>query len=166
MAAKDYPLLNEIAPSWCDITTRFSIYGGKLIDTIDYAGVTWKDDVEVGEQVGASGGLVMATTTGKLSTEAGATMYRAGHKKLCSALADKAPKIGDLYRISLVGFDIQIEHTPPGAVGIFRVHILGCRLLGRDAQYQEGVEADKVAIKLNPKRVIEFDDAGRKIVLL
>lgn len=166
MSAQVFPLLNEIAPSWADIVTRFSIYSGSLIDTIDYAGVTWKDDVEVGEQVGASGGLVMATTTGKLTTEASATMYRAGHKKLISALADKAPRVGDLFRISLVGFDIQIEHTPPGATGIFRVHILGCRLLGRDAQYQEGVDADKVAIKLNPKRVIEFDDTGRKIVLL
>jgi len=161
----EYPTLNGFAPSWADISTSFSVSGGPILEMADYAGIKWKRSVEVGEQRGASGGIVLNTTVGSASQEASATLYRSGHRKLIRSLASVAPSRGNQKRISLVGFTIVILHTPPGESDIYTVEIRGCRLIGDDAQMQEGPDADKLEISLNPKQVVNIEN-GVEIVLL
>lgn len=162
---QEYPTLNDVAPSWADIQTSFSIYGGSLIELIDYSAINWSDTVEVGAQRGASGGRVMKRTTGQLSSEASATFYKSGLRKLLKGLAAKAPTRGNQKLVSLVGFDIHIQHSPPESTDIFEVKIKGCRLLGRTAAMAEGADADQVEVNLNPIQIVEIID-GEEIVLL
>lgn len=131
----------------------------------DIAALKFGDKVEVGEKRGASGGRVMARTTGSVSQEASAELFRGGHRRLIKALAAKAPSRGNQKRISLVGFDILVQHTPPGETEIYVVKIKGCRLLGRDFAMQDGNDADKVSVALNPMQIVEIID-GEEIVLL
>lgn len=159
-------MLDEIAPSWADVSASFSVLGGKILETIDFSALSSGDSVEVGEKRGASGGRIMATTTGAVTPKAAATFYMSGFRKLIAALADRAPRRGDRYLISLVRFDVVQLWTPPGEILIYKKEILGCRLLGRDAKTAEGSEADLVELSINPMEIVDYDEQGRKIVLL
>jgi hypothetical protein len=160
-----YPSLNDIEPSWADIATTFTVTGGELIDMADIAGIKWDDKVTVGERRGASGGRVMARTTGSVALTASAELYRSGHRRLVKGLMANAPTRGNQLLISLVSFDIMIQHTPPGEDEIYVVKLSGCRLLGRGFDLKEGDDADKVAIELNPMVIAEIID-GKEVVLL
>lgn len=165
MATQELPSLNDIAPSWADISASFSIFGGQILELVDFAALSWSDKVEVGMQRGASGGRVLKRTTGQLDSEATATLYRSGYRKLLRALVEKAQSRGNQKLISLVGFDILVQWTPPGEVDIYTLKIKGCRLLGRSEQSQEGSDAEKIEITLNPIEIAEIVD-GVEIVLL
>jgi len=162
---QEYPSINEIAPSWADIRTSFSVIGGDLLEMIDYAGIKHSGKVEVGEQRGASGGRVMARTTGQASYEASATLYRSGLRKLLKALKKQAPSRGNQKMVAVVGFDILIQHTPPGETEIYEVKLKGCRFLGNADDMKEGNEADKIEVTLNPIEIVQIID-GEEIVLL
>ena len=164
MPTQAYPSLNDFEPSWADIATTFSVYDGSLIDMADYAAIKVSDKVEVGERRGA-GPLITARTTGQGSQEASATFYRGGLRKLVRGLMAKAPLRGNQRRISLVGFDILVQHTPPGESDIYVIKIKGCRLLGRSFDFKEGNEADKVEVALNPLQIVEIID-GQEVVLI
>jgi hypothetical protein len=164
MPNQDYPSLNDIAPSYADVEVSYTIYDGQLLEMADIAGIKFGDKVEVGEQRG-TGGRLRKRTTGSSSAQASMDVYRSGHRKLVKALAAKAPSRGNQKLISLVFFDITINHTPPGEIEIYTVKIKGCRLLGRDFDLKEGNDADKVAIGLNPMELVEVID-GEEIVLL
>ena len=163
--AANYPLLNGIAPSWADVAVTIPIYEGETVELIDFSALDWEDTVEIGEQKGASGGRVLRRTTGDLKLDAKATLYRSGLRQLCRALAKKAPVRGNQKRITLVGFDILIQHTPPGESDIYQCKIKGCRLLGRAWKLAEGMDAEKVEIKLNPIEIVDIID-GEEVVLL
>lgn len=160
-----YPLLNGIAPSWADVGVTIPIYEGETVEMVDFAALDWEDTVEIGEQKGASGGRILRRTTGDLKLDAKATFYRSGLRQLCRSLAKKAPVRGNQKRISLVGFDILIQHTPPGETDIYQVKIKGCRLLGRAWKLAEGPDAEKVDVKLHPIEIVDIID-GEEIVLL
>ena len=145
-----------------------SIDGSVLLSMADIAGIKWSRKVEVGEKRGASGGRVMARTTGQGSQEASATLYRSGKRNLITKLAAVAPLRGNQAIISLVPFDIVIQHTPPVVSAdftIYEVHIKGCRYLGDDDDMKEGTDPDKVEITLNPIEIVDVI-AGQEIVLL
>lgn len=165
MVNQAYPSLNDIEPSWADIKATFTVFDGDVLEMVDFASIKFGDKVEVGDRRGASGGRRMARTTGSRSEEASASLYRSGHRRLVKSLASKAPTRGNQKLISLVGFDILIQHTPPGEVEIYTVKIKGCRLLGRDFDFKEGNDADQVAIALNPIEIVEIID-GSEIVLI
>jgi hypothetical protein len=165
MPNQAYPSLNDIEPSWADIATTFTVYGGDILDMADIAALKWNDKVDVGERRGASGGRVMARTTGSLTSEASATLYRSGHRRLIKSLMAKAPTRGSQRLISLVGFDILIQHTPPGESEIYQVKLTGCRLLGRSLDMKEGNDADQVEVNLNPLSIVEIIN-GLEVVLL
>jgi hypothetical protein len=165
MTNQAYPSLNDIEPSWADIATTFTVFGGDILDMADIAGIKWDDKVEVGMRRGASGGRVMARTTGSVTNTASAELYRSGHRRLVKALMSKAPTRGSQRLISLVGFDIMIQHTPPGETEIYVVKLSGCRLLGRSFDMKEGNDADKVAVDLNPIGIAEIIN-GQEVVLL
>lgn len=165
MGQQEYPTLNDYAPSWADIITSFQVYGGQLLNTIDYKSLNWGSTVEVGEQRGASGGRVMKRTRGQVSHEASAEMYRSGHRRLLRALMEKAPTRGNQVLVSLVAFDILIQHTPPGESDIYVTKIKGCRLLGHNAAFGEGSDADVIPVTLNPMEVVNIIDT-KEVVLL
>lgn len=165
MTNQAYPSLNDIAPSWADVGVTFTVSGGDALDMADINAIKWSRTVEVGEMRGASGGRVMARTTGQGSQEASATLYRAGFRKLLKSLVAQAPTRGNQKLISLVSFDILIQHTPPGETEIYVTKIKGCRYLGDSDDMQEGNEADKVEITLNPIEIVQIID-GQEVVLI
>jgi hypothetical protein len=160
-----FPSLNDIEPSWADIGVTFSIGGGPVIQMADIAAIKWGRKVEVGYKRGASGGRIMARTTGQGSQEATATLYRSGYRNLIKGLVTQAPTRGNQAMISLVSFDISIQHTPPGEDEIYHNVIKGCRLLEDADDMKEGVDPDKVEITLNPMEIVNLID-GQEIVLL
>lgn len=160
-----YPTLNDVEPSWADIGVTFTVGGGDLLEMVDIAGIKWSRKVDVGERRGASGGRVMARTTGSGSQEASASLYRSGLRRLIKSLMAKAPTRGNQVAIGLVAFDIMIQHTPPGETEIYVVKIKGCRYLGDADDMKEGTDADKVELTLNPIEIVNIID-GKEVVLL
>jgi|SRR5579859_2398543 len=160
-----YPTVDGIAPSWADIGVSFTVGGGDLLEMVDIQGIKTGRKVEVGEQRGASGGRVMARTTGQGSQEASMTLYRSGLRKLIKSLMKNAPTRGNEVIIGVVAFDILIQHTPPGETEIYTTKITGCRYLGDADDMKEGNEADKIEITLNPIKVAQIID-GKEVVLL
>ncbi len=165
MVQQSYPSVNDIAPSWADIGVTFTVGGGDALDMMDIAGIKWSRKVETGDQRGASGGRVMARTTGQGSQEASATLYRSGLRKLLKSIVAKAPTRGNQKVISGVAFDILIQHTPPGETEIYTTKIKGCRYLGDSDDMKEGNEADKLEVTLNPIEIVQIID-GQEVVLL
>lgn len=160
-----YPSVNDIAPSWADIETTFTVGGGDALGMVDIAGIKWSRKVEVGVQKGASGGRVMARTTGEGSQEASVTLYRSGLRRLIKSLMSVAPTRGNQKIISGIAFDILVQHTPPGETEIYTTKIKGCRYLGDSDDMKEGNEADKVEVTLNPIEIAQIID-GVEVVLL
>lgn len=165
MVNQAYPSLNDIEPSWADIAVSATISGGVLVDMSAIAALKWSRKVEVGERRGASGGRVMARTTGQGSQEASGTFYRSGMRTLIKGLMALAPTRGNQLVISLVPFDIMIQHTPPGESEIYQVKIKGCRYLGDADDMKEGTDPDKVEITLNPIEIVRLIN-GKEVVLL
>lgn len=165
-----YPNVNGDVCSWADIGISINTGTAELSD-LDFESVKWSDKVEVGDSRGMSGGRVMGTTAGSLSSEATATMTRAAAKRLISALAEVARTLpgavrGNRVKISGVRFDVLVQHTPLGSVDILEAKLSGCRFLGRSHDLKQGNEADLVEIILNPIECAEKDDNGDWIVLL
>lgn len=155
MAEQEYPSLNGVEPSWSDIDCKFPVYGGTIWKPGPaIAAVEWDDNVDVGDAPGANGGKKWRRTTGVYGCNAKATFYRSGWRAFRQELKQKSR------RLSLVGFDLIIQHTPPietGDTGIYTVLIKGCRITGRALKHAEGTDADKIEIALNPMTVEEID---------
>lgn len=163
---QSYPSVNDRETSWSDIAMALTISGGQLLDTIDFAGIKWGRKVEVGERRGPSGGRVMARTTGSGSQEASASIYRTSYlKKLLPALMAVAPTRGNQRLISLVVFDILVQHTPIGSDDIFTTKIKGCRMLGDSDDMKEGNDPDKLELTLSTLEVANIID-GQEVVLI
>jgi hypothetical protein len=163
-----YPSLNDIEPSWSDIQIAITPVDGTALDAADISGIKCSGKVEVGTRKGTSGGRIMARTTGEVSYEASATFYRSGLRKLVDALIAAAPDYalrGNQVRISLIAFDVDIQHTPPGEERIYHWRLKGCRLLGYSSDMKEGNEADSLELTLNPIENVEIVD-GKEVVLL
>jgi hypothetical protein len=149
--ASEYPTLNEMAPSWADIRITLPIYAGQSIDTTDIAAIKWSDKVTPGLVRGTSGGQKKARTVGEYECEAAITFYRAGWELFRAGLIAKNKKL------THVGFDVLVQHTPPNSTAILRTKIAGCRVVGRSADMAEGADADKVEVTLDVMRVEEGD---------
>jgi hypothetical protein len=165
MTNQAYPSLNDVEPSWADIEVSATVTGGALIEMIDIAAIKWSRSVEVGEKRGASGGRVMSRTRGSVSYEASMTLYRAGLKRLKRGLMENAEERGNQKLISLVGFDIMVQHTPPGTDEIFQTKIKGCRYLGDSEDNGEGSDADQVEVTLSVIEIADIID-GKEVVLI
>lgn len=165
MVNQAYPSLNDVAPSWADIQSTFSVFQGDVIQMGDIAGLKWSRKVEVGEKRGTSGGRVMARTSGQGSQEASATLYRSGLRQLIKSLMAKAPQRGNQRLISQVSFDILIQHSVPGDAEIYVTKIKGCRYLGEDDDMKEGNEADKLEVTLNPIEIVQIINGVEAVLL-
>ena len=171
MANQAYPNVNGDICSWADIGVTLNVPGGAEAPQFDLEAIKWSDKVEVGEQRGTSGGRVMGTTAGQLSSEATATLSRAGATQFIEALEVAAASLpgavrGNRIKISGVRFDILIQHTPLGSERIYEAKLSGCRFLGRSHDLKQGNEADMVEITLNPIEIAEKSSTGNWIVLL
>lgn len=160
-----YPSLNAIEPSWADVAITFTIGGGQLITMADIAAIKWGRKVEVGKKRGASGGRVMARTTGQGDQDCSVTLYRAGHRQLVKGLVAKAPTRGNQAIISLVSFDIMIQYTPPGEPEIYEYKIKGCRYLVDGDDTKEGTDPSKIELTLDPIEIAQIIN-GVEVVLL
>lgn len=160
-----YPALNDTAPSWANIVVTTTVYDGALLENVDITAINWSSTVEVGELRGASGGRVMARTTGSVSYEAGMTLYRSGFRRLLKALAEVAPTRGNQKLVSLVGFDVLIQHSVDGDTEIYQTKIKGCRLLSASNDNEEGTDADTVEISLNPIEIVQIIN-GEEIAMI
>lgn len=171
MANQAYPNINGDVCSWADIAVSINVPGGAEMPMFDLEALKWSDKVDVGEQRGTSGGRVMGTTSGSLSSEATASLSRKGAKQLIAALEAAALTLpgavrGNRVKISGVRFNIHVQHTPLGSEEIFESMLSGCRFLGRSHDYKQGNEAEMVEITLNPIEVAEKSETGNWIVLL
>lgn len=155
----------EIEPSWADIGVSITPTDAPILDITEISALSWSRTVEIGERRGASGGRVTARTTGSASFEASMTLYKSGHRKLLKALIAKAPLRGNQRKISLVTFDILVQHTPPEESEIYTTKIKGCRLLGDSEDMGEGTDAQQLEITLNPIEVVNIIN-NEEILLL
>lgn len=161
----DYPVLDGISPSWADIEAEAMPIGGQLLSVKDFAAIHTGTSVEVGEQEGASGGRVMKRTTGRVKNEFSITLYRDGYLRLLRGLKGLAPKRGNQRLISLVHFDIKVQHTPIGSVDIFEYRAKGLRIIGRTLDGAEGTSADTVEVPCSVITIADMID-GEEVVLL
>lgn len=168
MANQSYASLIDFASSWANIGIAITPYGSTTLDTSDISSISHSGTVEVGEQKGSSGGRVMSTTTGSVKYEGSITFYRSGLRKMLEALVEAAPdyaKRGNQVRISLVKFDLDIQHSPPGVVQPFHTRMKGCRLLGYSDDMTEGDDADMIELPLHVLEVANILN-GQEVVLL
>lgn len=164
MANDDFPILNGIAPSWADISVKTQGAGLPLIDHKDIKSCTRTRTVEEGVQR-APGGRIMRRTTGQPSQEFAWVLYRTGYEIFYATLAEIAPVRGNVAKVSLVFFDIQVMHTPPGSDQIFQYRVKGARVIGDTMAHAEGVEADTVEVPLSTVEVVDVIN-GREVALL
>lgn len=167
MPVNEYPILDGIAPSWADISVKIAATGVDLIRMVDIAAINTGRSVEVGEQRGATGGLVKRRTTGSASQEASMTLYRTGLQQMLRVLKDHAQALprGNQKRVSLVHFNIFVLHTPPGDDDIYERRIKGCRITGDTMNSAEGSDAQQVEVPLSPIQIVDVID-GEEVVLL
>jgi hypothetical protein len=162
---QNFPSVNGIEPSWSDINATAIVDGGPLVFMSAISAIKWSRKVEVGVRRGASGGRVMARTTGEGSQEASATFYRSGLRDFLTSLLPFAPMRANQAAISLVSFDVMIQHTPPGELTIYETKLAGCRYLGDADDMKEGADPDHIEVQLNPIYVAQIIN-GIEVVLL
>lgn len=162
---QEYPSFNDVEPSWADVNVTATVSGGSLVQTSDIAAVKWSRKVEVGLKKGTSGGRVMSRTQGDITYDASLTFYRGGLRRLVRALVEKAPSRGNQKRISLVGFDVMLQHTPFGETDIYQTKWKGCRYLGDSEDMSEGNDADQIEVPISTLEIVNIID-GVEILLI
>jgi hypothetical protein len=165
MVNQAYPVLNGVEPSWADIAVTATVSGGELIQMSDISAIKWARKVEAGKKKGTSGGRVMGRTVGEQTNETGFTLYRFGYRSLIRSLAKVAPSRGNQKLISLVYFDIMIQHSVPDDLEIYQTKIKGCRLMSDSDDMKEGTDADQIEIGLDPMEIVNILD-GEEITLI
>ena len=160
----DYPILNGVAPSWADIVVKLTPEGGSVLDIKDIKAINTGRSLEVGEQRGA-GGRVMRRTIGQPSQEASMTLYRSGLQKLLRALLPLAPRRANQAMISLVHFDIQIQHSVPHDDEIYERIVRGARVTGDTLNAAEGSDAQEAEVPLSVIEIVDIID-GVEVVLV
>lgn len=156
MANDDYPLVDNIVPSWADINVKATPKGGALIQTKDIAAVKRGRTVSVGEQQGASGGRVMAYTSGTVKYTFSWTLYRSGFAQLLEQIVPLAPTRGNQAKIRFVHMGVNVQHTPPGATRIYEWRAKGVFLMGDTMDAGEGDDADKVDVPCGVKEIVDM----------
>src|SRR5690242_7732456 len=107
MSVFDFPVLDGIAPSWCDINVRVGTFGAALLDIGDISAISSGWTVEVGEQ--REGGRCIKRTRGSVSYEASMTVYASGYQKLVRGLMTAAtPNTKGQIPLSLVHFTVHV----------------------------------------------------------
>ena len=69
------------------------------------------------------------------------------------------------HAVSLVAFNIQVLHTPPGSEQVFEFQLRGCRLMGRALNPAEGTDAETVDVPLSVIEIVDIVN-GKEVVML
>jgi len=159
---QSYPTLAGWAPSWADIRLTYGIYEGKLSDLIDFHSLDWGVKIDIGEQRGASGGIVLRRSVGSRKLdEVKMGCYFSGLTQLKRHLMEKAPSRRDTKLVGLVGFDLRVQFSLVDDAEIFDYGIEGCRLVGEQYKIAEGADPGKIDASLNPIEVVQYIDGVR-----
>lgn len=154
---QSYPSVGEHESSWADIDLTFNIPDGQTIDVEDITAIKWDRKVTVGVSKNASGGRVMKRTAGSEESTATATFTRSGLRALVAAIKTAAIAAGqvrgDEVAISGISFDLLVQHTPFGLVGVYMAKLEGCRYLGDGNDMKEGSDADLIEVDLSPIKI-------------
>lgn len=156
--------LNLRPQSWADATFTLTMHGGQSLPLEEITDISHATLVEVGDARGA-GSRTKGETRGKLKDSGKMTLNAGQHDALVQALADVAPTKDGESLISLVYFDIAINHQPYDGAPVRQVELLNCRILGLSEDLKEGTDPDKVAVELYVRRVRRIIN-GKRIVLL
>jgi hypothetical protein len=163
---QDYPTLDGISPSWSDVIVRIAPDAAPILDVKDIKGINTSLSLELGEQRGASGGRVMARTTGQEKCEASMDLYYSAFRnKFLRGMKNQAPKRGNTRALRFVHFGVNYLYTPFGEDDIFEVRLYGCCYTGRDINGSEGTDAQIVNVKLSVLRIVDMVD-GEEVSLL
>lgn len=164
--ATSYASLIDFATSFASAKVSITPNDGVTLDDADIAAFSHSGTVDIGVQ--KSGGRVRARTEGDVSHEASLTFYRSGFRKFRDALVAAAPDYairGNQIRLTLIHFQIDIAHTPPGSDPIQTLRVKGCRLAGYSDDMAEGPDADQVEVPLSVIEVANVLPDGREVVL-
>lgn len=163
-----FPSVNDIESSWAEIGIAFNIDEGVTVRP-DMSAIKWSRKVTVGTRKGPSGGRPMARTRGEIAYDASGTFSKGGLSTLEDALVERAVAQnftrGNQVLISLVAFDIVVQHTPIGSTDIFEVWLKGCRYLEDSEDNSEGTDPDAIEVVLNPIEIVKVKN-GREIALI
>jgi hypothetical protein len=165
----EFPIVDGIAPSFADLKLSLTPYGAPLISMSAVKAVNMGRTVEVGELIGASGGRVMATTTGTVKYSFTMTLYRWGWEQLSEGLANVAKPFalrGNEIAISLVHFAAELIWTPPGSNKISHRRAKGLRLLGDTNNPTEGNDPDELEVTCHAKVICDVLSNGKELVML
>lgn len=164
--SQEYPILNDVAPSWADVSVTFNFLAGETFKNIEFSEIKWTSKVDKGEQRGASGGRVMKRTTGAKTDEGSCVWYKAGLWRLLSVVVPYAPVRGNQRLISQVPFNVIILHTSPGSDTIIHEEMRGCTINSFESSMSEGTDAEKVPMDLKPIETAWVLADGTEVVLL
>jgi hypothetical protein len=169
MANNEFPIYNNVAPSWADLQSFVSGLDLQLFEMSDVNAVNTSSALEVGEA--HQGGRVSATTTGSVANEFTMTFYQQGFDVFLERLADACRELGggymrgDIARVGLVHFNVALLHTPPTTDRIDEVELNGIRYTGRTRNVSQGTDANMVEVTFHAKEIIDITN-GKKTALL
>ncbi len=165
----EFPIVDRVVPSFADIKISLTPLGAPLISMKMIKAINTGSTVEVGEMVGASGGRVMATTTGSVKYNFSMTLYRPGFEQLIEALAAAAKPFairGNEVAISLVHFSADIIWTPPGATQKSHRRAKGLRIISDTNNPTEGNDPDELEVGCHAKVIANVLPSGKEVVML
>jgi hypothetical protein len=165
----EFPVIDRVVPSFADIKISLTPLGAPLIAMKMIKSISTGSTVEVGEMVGASGGRVMATTTGLVKYNYSMVLYRPGFEQLIEALAAAAKPFairGNEIAISLVHFNADLIWTPPGAIQKSHRRCKGLRIISDTNNPTEGTDPDELEVGCHAKVIANVLANGREVVML
>jgi len=162
---QEYPLIDGIAPSWSDISIRFTPTGAPVIKSSQIRSIKRGRKVTVGYQRGATGGQIVKRTTGSVEYSLEIEFYRDGWNEFLEKIVDLAPSRGNQRAISLVHFGVQVQHTPVGSARIFEWRAKSVRMLSDEHAASEGNDADVVPCTLDALQIVDMIK-GKEVVML
>lgn len=163
-------MIDGRAVSWAEVAILVNIAGGITLPIVGISSISSESKVERGEARGASGGRVIARTTGAVTNSGTATFYAFALESLKDAIASLALANGYVnadghVQVSRVSFDIIVTHDWIDDAKIYVRKYLGCHLDSESVKDEEGTDAKKVDVDINPLRVVSVVN-GKEIVLL
>jgi len=163
--------LDGRAVSWSEIAVTANFRGATSLPLIGVKSIKADSKVDRGEKRGASGGRVVARTTGSLTNSGSATFYASELDNLKAILAAAAAEAGFFngdghVQLSRIGFDITITHDwADDPTGMYVREYLGCHLDSESVNDAEGNEAKTIDVDINPLQVVAVINGVRTVLL-
>ena len=163
-------MLDGRAVSWAEISVIINIAGGVTLPIVGITAISSESKVERGEARGASGGRVLARTTGQITNSGSMTLWASALDTLKDAMSDLALANGYVnsdghIQLSRISFDIIVCHDWIDDAKIYIRKYLGCHLDSESVKDEEGTDAKKIDVELNPLRVVSVVN-GKEMALL